>query len=682
MMNFRRISRIGVMAALLLMMVSIATAQNARPLPVPASGGGIFHTSVPFELPAEYLSQTRGTGYTVTTTADRDNTLCTIGDLSLREALQNCGGYLTVYVPAGTYTLEPPIVPSFSGLTLIGEDPFTTIIQSAELDIPRVGSDRLLDITASDDPLLISNLTFQNGNADQGGAIRYVGYGTFSLYNVAFFNNQAEFGGAIYIDDGADVINFSAQYVSFESNTSEQDGGAIYISADGNPGHSVAIEFANFTANTAATVGCTDGGGAIAVLYGDDYGGSFSIANAALFSNATITDDCDGGAIMFYHNQGTALVSVDNVIFVDNYANGSDSYGGAIYTYNEYGTLRVTGSAFDNNIAAYGGAIYDDDSYDFTVDNSLFIRNNATQGGAIYAYSGYSFTSLNSQFLSNSAVSEGGALWLSNEPALLSNTDITSNRAGDLNDLNGYGGGLFMDDYGAQLLNTQLEDNMAEFGPQCYENNDDFLMSLGGNGITDTTDCEFVPVASDVFDNMLLNGGFELGTGKTPDSWTVKNASGDKRACYFGGGDYGLCEYAFKGGLDANTVLQQNVVLGDWVFTDGMELGLYGMGEGVGASNVQLQAKATYTDTQLGKTKVKVKFIGANPFYEANQGTMILIDSDLSKLQVKITDKSTGGKFYLDRVYLNEPLSVAPPRSADSAALPLPLAPEGFRGGN
>jgi CSLREA domain-containing protein len=77
-------------------------------------------------------------------------------------------------------------------------------------------------------------------------------------------------------------------------------------------------------------------------------------------------------------------VIFDGVNFLSNTASASDSFGGAINGVS-VGWLRVYNSAFSNNQADRGGAIYLDDTL-MEIENSVFTANTATNGGAIYNY--------------------------------------------------------------------------------------------------------------------------------------------------------------------------------------------------------------------------------------------------------------------------------------------------------
>jgi predicted outer membrane repeat protein len=672
----RYTARVATLALLLLLTVSLATAQVARPLPSPAARGA-SHPAAPFQVPAQVAPLTRGSTYIVTTTADRDNGSCIIGDLSLREALGTfCTSDSTVYVPAGTYELDDEILVAYSNMVVIGEDPLTTIIRPSPL--ARNGSGyRLMTIAVADSAFTIANLTFQNGAAEfDGGALAVSGSGSFSVHNSIFEANAARSGGAIMIDDSSTFpVLLTITESTFTGNTANVSGGAVYLNADQSLSSSILVQDSVFTSNQAMLVTCDGGGGALgfrSTAVGG--GGSLTIDNTEISDNSFVVGDCDGAGVYFSNPPGGGTVNISYSEFVSNTVVTSGSYGGGLYAYSPGGTLNISQTLFMDNAGGFGGGVLSEAMISTVISDSLFLGNTADNGAGLYATDGGSISIFDSDFHDNVASADGGGAWL-NGDVTLSDSDFTRNTS-----VNGGGIYLFATAPEATVLNTVIEENFAFSGPDCWHFGDNDVVSLGGSGMTSTKDCAFVPDQTDQFDNMLRNGGFEAKTAGLPSFWSVSNASGDKRACYEFGAAYGMCEFVFKGGADGDTLLKQNVKLTDWVLTDGMTLTLFAEGEGSTNTNLQVQAKATYTNTALGKSKTKLKFIGSNPFYQPAQNTMNLIEGDLSKLQVKIKDKSPSGKAYLDRVYLYAPVSLDP--RSTSAPLPLPAVPDGFRGGN
>ncbi|MDO5825714.1 MAG: Ig-like domain repeat protein [Methanosphaera sp.] len=203
------------------------------------------------------------------------------------------------------------------------------------------------------DTLIVDNSEFNNNtvHADnlgsnngvgQGGAI----YGGFVIVNnTRFASNNAEGGGAIFIDYG----NLTVDNTEFTGNHAENGGGAIYIGSTSTVTNTV------FNNNTAEKLG-----GAI------NNGGTLIVDNTEFANNNAHGlyieyDEIVGGYLMSggyggaISNAGTGNLTVNNTVFTGNHA---DNYGGAIDT-TAYSNLTVTNTRFNNNHADWwGGAIY------------------------------------------------------------------------------------------------------------------------------------------------------------------------------------------------------------------------------------------------------------------------------------------------------------------------------------
>ena len=127
-----------------------------------------------------------------------------------------------------------------------------------------------------------------------------------------------------------------------------------------------------------------------------------------------------GGAINSY------TVTVIDSTFTQNKA---DSYGGAIWT---YGPSTIQGdSVFTENIATFGGAIYNYSGEDLTIQgNSVFTGNEAYNGGAIFSWGHTRVT--NGTFSNNESDCNGGAIAANNDVTVTSSTFT-----GNVTDCNG-----------------------------------------------------------------------------------------------------------------------------------------------------------------------------------------------------------------------------------------------------
>jgi hypothetical protein len=222
--------------------------------------------------------------------------------------------------------------------------------------------------------------------------------------------------------------------------------------------------------------------------------------------------DTNSGAAIYRQSNGRLVVV--NSVFAHNHASdvGNDIAGGAIYSYG--GDTVITGTTFDGNTAASGGAIGNLRS-NLTIVNSIFVNNIARdqnggavaldgqnvdhgkvftmcgvvvknnrahrQGGGVYRYGypGESTVIDSSWFDGNSAEDPGGlggGVYHHTDtpgamPLTLTNSTISNNRAG------GGAGGMFLFNAPVSLTNVTIADNAA-------------MSSLGGgiaaNGVTGT----------------------------------------------------------------------------------------------------------------------------------------------------------------------------------------------------
>jgi len=228
--------------------------------------------------------------------------------------------------------------------------------------------------------MVINSSRFYYAIANQGGAIYNDSDKNLTVNRSTFSQNHAQKlsdeditsetelnGGAIYNNKGNVVIGKS----TFSNNSAQNAGGAIYnadtiLSYDRRGNITGGVNSSKFISNTAKT------GGAI-------YNTGNLGASRSTFNN-NIAED--GGA---FYNTGTLYIfsSAFN-------ADSANQYGGAIYN-GSTGNIIINGSTFYQNIADYGGAIYNEG--DLTVNKSIFGRskkrrtvyyNSAQDGSAIF----------------------------------------------------------------------------------------------------------------------------------------------------------------------------------------------------------------------------------------------------------------------------------------------------------
>ena len=177
-----------------------------------------------------------------------------------------------------------------------------------------------------------------------------------------------------------------------------------------------------------------------------------------------------GGAISMPSTSGT--LTINSTAFEDNNATS----GAAVYS---VGTLIITSSTFNRNISARnGGAVYQDVSgTPVTINSSTFERNRAADGGALYLEGSGALTINSSTFNRNTTSSHGGAIFLNDERTLTINSSTFDGNSVSLN-----GGAIFVDeDATLNVESSTFERNGANNGAAIYVQNDVTLSVTGSS---------------------------------------------------------------------------------------------------------------------------------------------------------------------------------------------------------
>ncbi|MBR0272320.1 MAG: Ig-like domain repeat protein [Methanobrevibacter sp.] len=194
----------------------------------------------------------------------------------------------------------------------------------------------------------LTNCTFINNNAQYGGAV-YVEIGVLSISNSRFINNTASaFGGAVSCEDGTTLMVYDSYF--------DRD-----ISLD-------------------------DAGGAI---YGKT--SSMIISNSDFLNCQAIF----GGAICNLNGQ----LDVSSSRFKNNTA----SYDGGA-TYSMYGRTSILNSDFESNLALNGGAIFIDNCTSASINSNTFTSNVAATGAVLYSNANPRLTYNSNVFSNNTAL--------------------------------------------------------------------------------------------------------------------------------------------------------------------------------------------------------------------------------------------------------------------------------------
>jgi predicted outer membrane repeat protein len=360
--------------------------------------------------------------------------------LTIKNATGTVSNGGTVNIASGTYTgTGNKNISINKNLTLIGIDENNTIIDAQ-------GTSNIFNIQ-SGIKITILNLTLQNGNTDNGGAIKNLGI--LNLNNITFQDNTANRGGAIYNDDGTLTI----YNCTFTRNTATERGGAICSD------NTATLTCNTFTLNSAPNGGAIfhdvralTGIGNSFVLNTANYGGAIFnnggtiTQNDSEFIQNTATNHGGGiyngkGILTEFNNtyalntalsgNGGAIFNTGNVTdtFITYYNNSASVLGGGIY--NNGGNVTGSNNTFTLNAAYWGGAIYNIASI-VTENECVFIQNRATWGGGAIYNDGFLGTPrvniANNTFNNNTSI-YGGVIYNINATSIGINNTFTDNNA-------------------------------------------------------------------------------------------------------------------------------------------------------------------------------------------------------------------------------------------------------------
>lgn len=215
----------------------------------------------------------------------------------------------------------------------------------------------------------ISDSTFNNNNANVGGAINNNNEGNLSIVNSKFINNNATLAGAVFTYENC-VINSSM----FKNNKASK-AGSIYNFNNLN------ISQTTFDSNNVLF----DEGGAIVNI------GTINIDNSKFNKNHAI----NGGIIS---NEGICNLTACQIK-----DNNADNEGGSIIS---NGTLTITKSNFNNNSCINAGSISSRGIINIQENN--FTDNHALAGGTILNQGA---GTINYNNFNNNNASSGGVIY-------------------------------------------------------------------------------------------------------------------------------------------------------------------------------------------------------------------------------------------------------------------------------
>ena len=432
------------------------------------------------------------------------------------------------------------------------------------------------DFTVSD-CVFDKNTAFGKGNMtpnnNNGAAIVVTDTGkdiTGAITGSNFTNNNAQYGGAIYICEGNIAISDSL----FENNSADVEGGAIDIdSAINNP--VVTVENSKFVNNTPQAIHnfkelhlgietFTDLQNAIDLVDGiltldsdiamtDDEAAGF-VNGVAI--NKDIVIDGKGHTIdaknlgRIFKINNWCDVTLTNVTLT----NGNATVGGAIYN---FGNLDLVHVNFVNNTAKYGGAIMNY-AYGLVLDDSTFTNNTAKIGGAIYN-SEDCFVVGNSTFVNNSAADGAGAIMNGGRGFVIGNSTFTNNTAK-------IGGAIYNYGIGFVVGNSTFANNTAEDAGAVYNEGDN---SVVGNSTFANNTAEDAGAVYNEGDNSVVgNSTFVNNTATSIGGAIINNgklvvdnsAFEDNAANYYGGAIFNWDDLQVtNSAFDGNDILVRNI---------------------------------------------------------------------------------------------------------------------------
>eukprot|EP00347_Sterkiella_histriomuscorum_P016375 403353429 len=271
--------------------------------------------------------------------------------------------------------------------------------------------------------ITISNSSFENGIAYQGGALQIAGNSQANISNSTFQNNVAMFlGGAIY---ATRYNEFNISDCQFLDNYGRDYGDDLYIQ---NSEHLITITQSYFR----NTIGKQ-------AIYADN--ALIKLINLRFedIRDTSIDQLNLGGAVLFYN---CILLEIKHCEF----KNLTAYKGGAIYIWESEGSknqtadykssqkYKITNSTFANCSSSNGGAVYLQNPQSLLIQNTTFFNNSALKldnvgntgnGGAIFYtcvdYKGLCSVQIsdNTKFVLNQASIQGGAIyWNEKEPII------------------------------------------------------------------------------------------------------------------------------------------------------------------------------------------------------------------------------------------------------------------------
>ena len=388
----------------------------------------------------------------------------------------------TINIASGLYSEN--VVATSKGLTLVGEDVETTIIDGGNTSYV------VFFDSASSEDVSLQNLTLRNGQEVNGGGF-FMNQGNVGIDNCEIINNEATtgVGGGIALATG--TLNISNSNIAYNVATTGAAGGIYFANGTLNINDST-INYNE--APTGAGIYHTMGESNITnseISFNDAgtgaIGGMGHGTGTLTITNSQINDN-EAGIVGGLYKSNDDLVMESSEVN-NNFANASDT--GGMYLIG--GISTITNSTIDGNEAVgESGAILHEGA-ELNIINST-VSNNVSQedAGGIHSTVGI-VNIVNSTFSGNKAYRHVGALYTEGVTEI-SNSTIVNNVADFNNDGSGDAAGVGTSST-MTIRNSilALNEDMGGEYMDCYGN----LASDGYNILGDDTGCTFANTTGD-----------------------------------------------------------------------------------------------------------------------------------------------------------------------------------------
>lgn len=279
-----------------------------------------------------------------------------------------------------------------------------------------------ISITNGADHITIDHCNFTNNGRDStyGGAIRVNGGSQdINLTNCYFENNTASVGGGIRSEQGTSSIHL-VNCTAVHNYGSVHGGFACLFGSD------TALENCTFEDNYAPSSGAVH-----------CHNGNITVKNCTFVNNSAIgggTNATNGyaGALGLVYTGSPGVTVIDSHF----YNNTAVNDGGAVQVMGTGRDAKIINSDFENNTAAYGGAISIKGTNTVITDSNFTDCNASQYGGAVQVIgSGTNITNCN--FEGNNALPDedkkddglGGAVYIQGTNCHVTDSNFTHNTA-------------------------------------------------------------------------------------------------------------------------------------------------------------------------------------------------------------------------------------------------------------